>query len=592
MRLTILVLLLIPIVGIGQTYSSYVDRADRLIDSLQRDGRRVDKAHQVMLAAIYDSAFATGKAQARDLYNAACSNSSTGNLAKAIQFLKKAFEAGFTDFELMYYDRDLTAIRFEPTYLSLEKQYKPDSVVYWFDVLRQLNNSDDVSICDKRISIPDGVIDYTLGDIMYRVGINLKLTSDSLIDFSAKTLNFCRSRFKSKGGAYTSLQRMSLAVLSLDDCSGELMVEKIHTKALGFYESNDGVNKLRKVVIDSVKVNGIARLNAEGEEFTCENSTFNIEVPYGDEFRWGLAWNINYSNVTIRHTTFSSTQKQGLLCPFDFDLENLKDLIISRSNFNYTTRLLGSVENRLVIRNNTFPAYIEVAGLKPPDFDYHFPFSQLRDSKLVMFDYSRVPYDILGDSTVDYFDEINYDNFTALYKRLYDQYRNRADIASANQVYVIMKDLEIVHLQSLEHRTTEETIRLRLNQLMGFYTDHATSPGKALIISFYIILAFGIFYCFFPSDWDKTSKGKIVTDFKLFIEKNEHGYVKPFFKMMRGLMMSLLNAVALSLNAFITLGFGNIPTTGVARYMCILQGALGWFLLSLFTVALLNQVLL
>jgi hypothetical protein len=37
------------------------------------------------------------------------------------------------------------------------------------------------------------------------------------------------------------------------------------------------------------------------------------------------------------------------------------------------------------------------------------------------------------------------------------------------------------------------------------------------------------------------------------------------------------------------LGFGNIPTKGVARYICIIQGFIGWFLLSIFTVALINQ---
>jgi len=38
-------------------------------------------------------------------------------------------------------------------------------------------------------------------------------------------------------------------------------------------------------------------------------------------------------------------------------------------------------------------------------------------------------------------------------------------------------------------------------------------------------------------------------------------------------------------------GFGTIPTRGLARYVCIIQGFIGWFLLSIFTVALINQVL-
>ena len=62
--------------------------------------------------------------------------------------------------------------------------------------------------------------------------------------------------------------------------------------------------------------------------------------------------------------------------------------------------------------------------------------------------------------------------------------------------------------------------------------------------------------------------------------------------MVLGLLgISLINAITLSLNSFTTLGFGTIPTKGVARYLCIIEGFLGWFLLSIFTVALINQVL-
>jgi hypothetical protein len=50
-----------------------------------------------------------------------------------------------------------------------------------------------------------------------------------------------------------------------------------------------------------------------------------------------------------------------------------------------------------------------------------------------------------------------------------------------------------------------------------------------------------------------------------------------------------INAATLSLNAFTTLGFGNIPTHGMAKYVCVIQGFIRWFLLSIFTVALINQ---
>ncbi|MCS6808294.1 MAG: hypothetical protein RML40_06720 [Bacteroidota bacterium] len=51
------------------------------------------------------------------------------------------------------------------------------------------------------------------------------------------------------------------------------------------------------------------------------------------------------------------------------------------------------------------------------------------------------------------------------------------------------------------------------------------------------------------------------------------------------------NAVALSVNAFVTLGYGEIQARGIARYLAVLEGALGWFLLSIFSVSLISQVL-
>ena len=57
------------------------------------------------------------------------------------------------------------------------------------------------------------------------------------------------------------------------------------------------------------------------------------------------------------------------------------------------------------------------------------------------------------------------------------------------------------------------------------------------------------------------------------------------------ILVRLLNSLMLSVNAFSTLGFGNIPVQGGARYIAILEGFIGWFLLSIFSVALISQIL-
>jgi len=52
-----------------------------------------------------------------------------------------------------------------------------------------------------------------------------------------------------------------------------------------------------------------------------------------------------------------------------------------------------------------------------------------------------------------------------------------------------------------------------------------------------------------------------------------------------------INSITLSINAFSTLGFGAIPVKGASRYITILEGFLGWFLLSIFSVSLIGQML-
>jgi uncharacterized protein YjbI with pentapeptide repeats len=52
-----------------------------------------------------------------------------------------------------------------------------------------------------------------------------------------------------------------------------------------------------------------------------------------------------------------------------------------------------------------------------------------------------------------------------------------------------------------------------------------------------------------------------------------------------------LNSLILSINTFTTLGFGDIPVVGISRYVAILEGFLGWFLLSIFSVSLISQII-
>ncbi|HAI74697.1 MAG TPA: hypothetical protein DCM08_00480 [Microscillaceae bacterium] len=58
-----------------------------------------------------------------------------------------------------------------------------------------------------------------------------------------------------------------------------------------------------------------------------------------------------------------------------------------------------------------------------------------------------------------------------------------------------------------------------------------------------------------------------------------------------GLVARIINAATLSVNAFVTLGYGEITAVGMSRYLAVVEGLVGWFLLSIFSVSLISQIL-
>ncbi|SMD32610.1 hypothetical protein SAMN04488029_0959 [Reichenbachiella faecimaris] len=164
------------------------------------------------------------------------------------------------------------------------------------------------------------------------------------------------------------------------------------------------------------------------------------------------------------------------------------------------------------------------------------------------------------------------------YQKLYEIYKSRGDLESANGVYVEMKNLQTLRYEALflNHKSFRNFFRWKLYQLLKVYTQHGTDPALAITITFYVIFGFAFLYLFFPSDWDDGA--------------TEVRETKRSQKILAGIHR-IINSLALSLNAFVTLGFGKIPTRGLAKYLAILEGFIGWFLLSIFSVALINQVL-
>jgi hypothetical protein len=596
MRFIVLLLLFTPASLAAQEFDSLVDLAQRAYD----------RQNYSVSALYYDSAFAISAGEDFSFYNAACSHSLAGNSKRSFYFLQRAFENGYSNFDWMYYDKDLDPIRSLPEYKELEKKYKNSTTIYFFDILRELLARQVVVFSNKRVSLVESVLSrYSLEEIKARTGLPFtQQPGDTIFNFSDRDLEFRNCTFENTDNDQNDLRILSLRTLHITGSKGILRLTNLNLENLLLYIRADDDNQFRSLELRNINQNGVLNLYANGNSFEMDKCKFTIKIPAagfiplaGNEYadmddKNGLTWNLNYDRINIYNSSFNKDDKDNKLAPFEMAM-NSKHLKIVNTSVAHVVQVRGAASESLTIKWNKFPEFVDFFNLRFPEFDCYIPFAQFNHSRFVRIDIKDLgAYEIAGDSAIEYNEESLVDNLTSFYKRLYDNYRSRADLTSSNKIYIRLKELEITHLKMKPEKDLEDRIRLLLNQVMGFYTDHATSPGKAILISFYIVLIFGVFYFFFPSDWDKTAKSQLIEDFKIFINKNEYGYVRPFFKMMKGFLLSFLNATTLSMNAFITLGFGSIPTTGLPRYVCVFQGVLGWFLLSLFTVALLNQVLL
>jgi hypothetical protein len=312
---------------------------------------------------------------------------------------------------------------------------------------------------------------------------------------------------------------------------------------------------------------------------------------------------------------------EGINC-IKLGLENSKDITIIKNEFGPNLLLFGSVDTRFTLSNNKFKNLLALFDLQLPvhsavDWkDIVGKVSVWADTIMVLKNIPSKYYVNTGGGGPKFYNsmysdslwatywyksgsklalrnERTFNRMTETYKNLFDLYKSKGELKSSNGAFVAAKNLEGDRLEVMfkDKGGFKNYFSWRLNRLMKVYTNHATEPALALVVSVYILLGFAVFYFFFPSEWDIESKPKLIQHYKDFIHKNDKGYIKPFFKMMFGFFISFINALTLSLNSFVTLGFGNIPTKGLARYVCIVQGFIGWFLLSIFTVALFNQVL-
>jgi Ion channel len=320
-------------------------------------------------------------------------------------------------------------------------------------------------------------------------------------------------------------------------------------------------------------------------------------------FQNSVPVNINFSNNRVLgYCAFRSAKVGGELVISEsvFEPESPQNTVIIGGEFGFL--------NRLTLTNNTFRMPLDFSGTNLKD---NFVFSKCVIPEQNSFRNISLPESstnarwayfkdykfgipitdttyFTGNKAISDSTEEEYFELIKVYSQFLRAYKNNGDQESYNACYIEMKDIQTrkAAFNFRKEPSISNYFEWKLNRFLKLFCDYGTNPVKALLMSAVVIFIFGILYFFFPSEDTAFQPQRFWQDLKKYSahKRAVNTQVKMGLK-------QLLNAMALSMNAYVTLGYGDMPARGIARYLAVLEGLTGWFLLSIFSSSLISQIL-
>ena len=173
-------------------------------------------------------------------------------------------------------------------------------------------------------------------------------------------------------------------------------------------------------------------------------------------------------------------------------------------------------------------------------------------------------------------DKINRGFFIRKYKRLTDYLTSNKNL---EDFYNEKKSEEIASFKNFKKQTLESKKNMPMLLHLLAWPLYKFSLLKFKVSQFIFRNSDVL-----KEEWQKQSRSKKIMKGGLI-------YLGVFIYLLSIVILRGINSIALSINTFSTLGFGDIPVTGISRYVAIIQGFIGWFLLSIFSVSLISQIL-
>ncbi|RRB02055.1 hypothetical protein [Larkinella rosea] len=331
--------------------------------------------------------------------------------------------------------------------------------------------------------------------------------------------------------------------------------------------------------------------------------------------------------VQIVKSKFIKGNHQGLI---DFENFSVKDFYF---NDNYVEAKILIQRtffwNTLSISKCQFKSNVIMNSFKLPSDNLFFPFDQIEDLLSISRESGEaiVLKDTIAKITnIELYNGYFIDKMLESLKKLNLSFKNSGDKISADNTFLLSKKIELqqskLHLK--EKISLENSINFSLNYFISWYSDFGTNLTKAFINSILIIISFSLIYTldFFIESQKKPFKvnrkyislrnslnllikklnknavtilGKFGISFKkrYYYRKKKMLFLL-YFSYTIEVFFIIMHSILLSVNAFFTLGYGELSVMGsfkYVKYIYVIEGLIGWFLLSFFVVSLLAQTI-
>ena len=303
--------------------------------------------------------------------------------------------------------------------------------------------------------------------------------------------------------------------------------------------------------------------NLKGQKlalFQTELST--LIVPYQAKTETQLGKTLMYNDLISMYKKFNKLYlERGDIQSANGSYVEIKEIETSRQE--YIQKVNPSTSNYINLLLNKVLSYFSDYATNPGK-------SVKRAWELLLF------FTLLYMLTFSEWDGMNYNYYLQQF-RMFARYITTTE--EIKDIYLKKENPDI----DLMHEIREDYLRKhkKVPKAIVLFGEPLHLLGRLRMVMMPRLITF---FNFQKDDWESlNTKRKVWSGLMIFfIIISFIAYV---------LVVKFFNGFIMSLNSFVVIGFGALPEKGLAMYICIIEGIIGWFLLTIFTITLFSQVL-